>query len=57
MPDLPIETDVVQFEDGYYYYWPEGSIGGFSSHNLRQIADQLDKMNEPWDKIIQELNL
>ena len=44
-----IQKDVVTFEDGFKYYWPEGSSrGGFSAAHLRFIADELDKQNAAW---------
>lgn len=43
-------TDV----DGYLYWWPEGFNGHLSSYQLRAIADELDRINEPWNKQIDE---
>jgi len=39
---------VYQEVDGYYVFWPDG-VGFWESHMLREIADLLDAMNEPWD--------
>lgn len=41
--------ELVTFEDGYKYFWPVRT-GAFSSHNLRDIADQLDELNKAWDE-------
>lgn len=41
--------------DGFYVFvFPDGRNGAFEAHVLRSIADQLDKMNEPWQKQIDE---
>jgi len=47
--------EFLRGDDGYYDWWPEfPSNGGcLASHFLREIADKLDKLNEPWDKQIQ----
>jgi len=43
-------TDV----SGYIYWWPHESTGGFlSSHQLRAIADELDRRNKPFDDEVQ----
>jgi hypothetical protein len=47
--ELPIDSELFQLEDGFYYYWPEGCKGCFSADSLRQIADQLDTKNKDWD--------
>jgi hypothetical protein len=36
--------DILQLEDGDYYYWVENK-GALSAHNLRVIADELDRRN------------
>lgn len=41
--------DLVIFEDGYTYYCPTGG-GGLTAHNLRTIADELDRRNAPVDE-------
>lgn len=38
--------EFVIFEDGYTYYWPNNG-GALTAHNLRQIADELDRRNAP----------
>tara|TARA_Y100000389_G_scaffold123881_1_gene121217 strand:+ start:1210 stop:1356 length:147 start_codon:yes stop_codon:yes gene_type:complete len=41
--------------DGYYYYWPESNLTvSWSSHNLREIADILDKLNSDYEEKIKE---
>ena len=44
--------DFVFNDDGYIYYCPEKSNGYLSAHQLRFIADELDKRNKPWDDSI-----
>lgn len=43
-------TDV----SGFIYYRPMKSSGMFSPHDLRVIADELDKRNEPLQKQLEE---
>lgn len=43
----------MKLEDGYWYYWPEGMSGCFSSENLRDIADRLDEKNYEWDREVE----
>lgn len=43
-----LQKDFVTLEDGFVYYWPEGSNGCFASHQLREIADELDSRNKDW---------
>lgn len=47
--------DFVKLEDGYVYYWPCMS-GAFSAWILRVIADELDRLNADWNKMVQEQN-
>lgn len=49
-----LEKDFVTFEDGYVYFWPTGN-GGFEAHQLREIADELDRRNADWDAKVREL--
>ena len=45
--------DILIVEDGYYEFWPELNRGGYwPSWVLRDIADKVDMLNEPWDKIV-----
>jgi hypothetical protein len=46
--------DFVFNDDGYIYYFPKELNGYLSSHQLRFIADELDKRNKPWDDSIAE---
>jgi hypothetical protein len=44
-----IKADFVTGDDGFKLYWPDTfKGGGFNSWLLRAIADELDKVNEPW---------
>lgn len=45
---------IEPLEDGYYYYWPVLRPGCWSSSMMREIADKLDELNEPWDKQVME---
>ncbi len=47
------QEEIVTLDDGFKYYWPVGCTqGAFSAVVLRDIADQLDEMNEEWQLII-----
>lgn len=48
-----LDNNFVFDVDGFVYYWPDGN-GHYASHNLREIADELDKMNKPWQDRIDE---
>ena len=39
--------------DGYYYFEPTGT-GGYSSYHLREIAEELDKINKPYQDQLDE---
>lgn len=45
--------ELVYLEDGFLYYAPEGK-GCISAHELRTIADELDKRNKAWEEQINE---
>ena len=45
--------DISQLEDGFYYYFPNGG-GAIPSWILREVADILDKKNEPLQKDIEK---
>lgn len=44
-----IQHEIVTFDDGYKYYCPTGNKGGWSSYDLRIIADYLDELNKSWN--------
>lgn len=58
-------NEFVTLEDGYVYWWPTlqavqhpgggttGGGGALSAHELRAIADELDRRNAAWDAQIQ----
>lgn len=40
--------EFVQDVDGYICWWPDGSPNGhLSSSDLRELADELDRINKP----------
>ena len=45
--------DISTLEDGYYYFFPSHT-GGLSAQNLRDIANELDRINAEWDKTVKE---
>lgn len=49
-----IEDDFVTNEAGDEVFWPTGNNGYYDSVVLRAIADELDKMNGPWNDTVEE---
>ena len=47
------EKDFITLEDGFFYYFPD-ETGAYSSHLLREIADELDKRNVKWSAVALE---
>ncbi len=45
------KNEIIPLEDGYHYFWVSGK-GAMSADELRIIADELDRMNKPWEDII-----
>ena len=57
-------NEFQQLEDGYIYWWPTidtvfhedgaatGGGGALSSWQLRAIADELDRRNATWDRMV-----
>jgi len=43
-------------DDGYfYYYFPDILVpGAVDSSLLKEIAEKLEEVNEPWDKIVEQ---
>lgn len=46
--------DFVTGDDGYVVFWPTLNKGAFSADVLRELADELDRRNEPWDRQMAE---
>ena len=47
--------DFVRGDDGYWVYWPDGTnMGALSPWELRALADELDRLNAEWDKIVKK---
>lgn len=50
--------DIGSFQldtDGFYYFWQdEDLVGCWSAHSLREIADELDKINKSYRNFIEE---
>jgi hypothetical protein len=42
--------DFVCGDDGYFVYWPCRVVGALGPHHLRWLADELDRLNAPYDK-------
>lgn len=45
--------EIVADMDGFYKYWPEGK-GCLTAEDLRILADGLDRLNESWQKQLDE---
>jgi hypothetical protein len=50
---IDFTKDFIAGDDGYYMYWPTTNLGAYTAHNLRIIADELDRKNKPWDDQVQ----
>lgn len=46
--EAAVPCGIYREVDGFYYFDPLPGQGCYSAHNLRWLADVLDKMNEPW---------
>jgi NAD(P)H-nitrite reductase large subunit len=46
--------EIIALEDGFYNFFPEMRGGCWPSWALRELADVMDEMNEPWQKQIDE---
>ncbi len=46
--------DFVTGDDGYVVFWPENRHGYYTAANLRELADELDYVNAPWDRQVNE---
>lgn len=45
--------EIYQEVDGFYVWWPDKSPYGFlASCHLRILADELDRLNAPWQEQI-----
>ncbi len=48
--------EFVRNDDGYFIFFLDNYRGGgFQEWLLRELADELKRINEPWDKIVQSL--
>ena len=45
--------DISPSDDGFQYYWGT-QRGALSAESLRVIADELDRLNGPWEQQINE---
>ena len=41
--------DFIAAEDGYAVWWPRGLGGAMNAASLRELADELDRINAAWD--------
>ena len=50
-----VKDDLLVGDDGYVVFWPAGTgKGAYTSTNLREIADEIDRRNKPWDDQLQK---
>lgn len=47
--------EICPSDDGYNYYWPAGEGGAIAAEELRALADELDRLNEGWDKEVKAM--
>ena len=49
---IEARLEFIPGDDGFYIWWPKGYIyGAFTSNNLREIADELDRKNKEWEAV------
>jgi hypothetical protein len=41
-------------DDGFYVLWPDLKGGYWAGYVLREIANKLDELNAPWEKMIDD---
>jgi hypothetical protein len=41
-------------DDGFVMWFPVPNRGGFTAHNLREIADELDRRNAAWSAVVDD---
>ncbi len=46
-------NDFYTASDGFVYFWPATSGGAYAAYTLRELADELDRRNEVWNKRIE----
>lgn len=46
--------EFVYLEDGFLYYAPEATGGCIAAHELRALADELDRRNKTWEDQVNE---
>jgi hypothetical protein len=52
------DKELVQLEDGFWYYHPSPMRGVFGAWVLRIIADEMDRLNKDWqDQLTEEMRL
>jgi hypothetical protein len=49
---LDARKSLVTGDDGYVIFWPTSNIGAYTSYDLREIAEEIDKRNKEWDDSI-----
>ena len=47
--------EFITLSDGFVYWWPDRKVlCAISSHELRELADELDRRSAKWEKRIDE---
>ena len=49
---LDKRQEVITLDDGFQYFWIENR-GALTAHNLRAIADELDRRNSAWKEQVE----
>lgn len=54
LSDVYRYDDITTGGDGFYAYWAGDGAGYLTAQQLRWIADELDRMDAPWEKKLDE---
>lgn len=47
-------SEFVQLEDGFWYYWPKVDKGAISEYDLYCLFEELKERNKKWNDYINE---
>lgn len=51
---MDIRKSIVTDNDGFVMFWPKTNVGAYTSYDLREIADEIDRRNAEQETLIKE---